>query len=167
MTKSSNAWQNMPRKQQELVLGVWENVLSQVKFKAASPGDFGLQFGSGCFDGILAPKTTPFDVALEALVELAGTPKFTHPCPGCIFLGVYDWDIEKPYDLYFCSQEKSILKPHLTARWGDSPNDADRGEPLASVSADFIPEYTKHRDALVIAKNRATKRGLIDESSNS
>jgi len=156
MSYETRKWQNMPRKEQELVIKVWQNVLEQIKFRAATPGDFGSNFG------FFKPKDTLFDTALNALIDLAGTPKYKHVCPGCVFLGSYDREFDKIADLYFCNQGDAVNRPHLTARWADDPDDADRDLGWESKAvADVINKETSS-DFLLIAKARASERGLIE-----
>lgn len=154
MTKDADTWVNMPRKQQELVLNVWRNVLQEVKY-GIHRHEIG--FGIGFFE----PKPTPFDAALKALTDLAGTPLYTHPCPGCVFLGSYDREFDKVADLYFCNQGERVKVPHLTARWGNSPNDADRGEPCEAADAKDVVDKSTSSDFLLLAKSRAVERGLL------
>ena len=174
---SVNQWKKMRRKQQEVVLKVWENVLETMKFRAAGKADFGSDL-----HGLYGPKTTPFDIALTALKELCGTPKFFNPCPGCVFLGNHDEpnaDEEQRhewYDLYYCNQGHGISKPMLIARFGDAPKPGDTLSEGQALSAAFDPRSIIGQDlgyvtsapkdckhpALDHARDESIARGLIE-----
>lgn len=182
-------WKNMPRKEQELVLRVWESVLETIKFNAASKDDFGVrEFGVGA--GVYKPKDTPFDIALQALQELCGTPLFTHACPGCVFLGTTEKGYMKnvksvagemldgPFDLYFCSKTGVGNPPTLTARFKDAPKPTDLAssinevlyeESLFGVDRGFCAEPANKitQSVLEEALGIATERGLLDACNNS
>lgn len=158
----------MRRKQQEVVLSVWENVLETMKFRAAEKGDFGTSL-----NGLYGPKTTPFDVALNALKELCGTPKFFNPCPGCVFLENYlsgppfmkkaateEESTEKDtwYDLYYCNQGHGVGKHMLTARFGDAPKPGDTLSEEQALSAAFDPSSIIGQDiSYLVAKPNECK----------
>jgi hypothetical protein len=180
---SVNQWKKMRRKQQEVVLKVWENVLETMKFRAAGKADFGSDLA-----GLYGPKSTPFDVALQALKELCGEPKFHNPCPGCVFLGNYNSgppsmtgpaSPDEPakekctwYDLYYCNQGKGISKPTVSARFQSALNTGDLdissynlsehstvGKDLGYLSSE--PWECEH-PALKRARDEAVARGLIE-----
>ena len=174
---SVDQWKKMRRKQQEVVLTVWENVLETMKFRAAGKADFGSNL-----NGLYGPKTTPFDIALTALKELCGTPRFFNPCPGCVFLGNHhepnadEEQRHERYDLYYCNQGHGISKPMLIARFGDAPKPGDTlsegqalsaafdqrsiiGQDLSYVTA--APKDCEH-PALKVARDEAVVRCLID-----
>lgn len=162
----------MRRKQQEVVLTVWENVLETMKFRAAEKGDFGTSL-----DGLYGPKTTPFDVALNALKELCGTPKFFNSCPGCVFLGNYfsgPPSMERAatkeesgpkdtwYDLYYCNQGHGVGKHMLTARFGDAPKPGDTYSEGQALSGAFDPNSIVGQDlSYIVAKPNECKHPVL------
>ena len=172
----------MQRKQQELVLNVWEKTLETMKFRAAKKSDFGTNL-----DGLYAPRDTPFDTALKALKELCGTPKFYNPCPGCVFLGNYESgppnkDVGEPgpkntwYDLYYCNQGHKVSSHMISARFGNAPRDLDDYSPAEQLQGMMNPDSTIGRDlsylsaepnkcdhpVLKVARRKAIELGLID-----
>lgn len=174
----------LPRKQQELVLAVWDKVLQTVKFQQASKKDF---MADSDYPDMLGPKDTPFDVALKALKEIIGTPKFFHSCPGCVFLGSVEQDVNDrfelkspynknfstfgPFDLYFCKQGKDIDRPNVTARFKDAPKPTDRAPGLtAALYGDFGEDHgylseeadkQEHQPIFTEALHRAKELGLL------
>jgi hypothetical protein len=169
---SVDQWKKMRRKQQEVVLTVWENVLETMKFRAAEKGDFGTSL-----DGLYGPKTTPFDVALNALKELCGTPKFFNSCPGCVFLGNYfsgPPSMERAatkeesgpkdtwYDLYYCNQGHGVGKHMLTARFGDAPKPGDTYSEGQALSGAFDPNSIVGQDlSYIVAKPNECKHPVL------
>lgn len=141
---SISEWKKMPRKQQELVLAVWDKVLQTIKFQQASKTDF---MADNDYPDMLGPKDTPFDIALKALQEISGSPKFFHGCPGCVFLGTIEQSVEDkfvltsphnpnfksygPFDLYFCDQKRN--RPTVTVRIKDAPKPTDRAGSLTEA----------------------------------
>jgi hypothetical protein len=156
-------WKKMRRKQQELVLKVWENMLETMKFRAAKgKGDFGTSL-----DGMYSPKDTPFDTALQALKEMCGEPNYFEPCPGCVFLGSYKsgppsmqkaaspdepaQEKDTWYDLYYCNQGSRVNKPMLSARFGDAPKPDESYSVAQMHSAAFDAESTIGQDLRYIS----------------
>jgi hypothetical protein len=190
---SVREWKKMRRKQQELVLTVWEKMLETMKFRAAK----GKDDMEENLHGLHAPKSTPFDVALTALKEMCGgEPNYFNPCPGCVFLGSYKSgppSMEGPagkdepskekctwYDLYYCNQGIKVNEPMLSARFGDAPKPEDKfsiaemqegmfnadstiGQDLRYISS--VPSKCKH-PMLKRALSLACELGLVTEEES-
>ena len=78
-------------------------------------------------------------------------PRYTHDCPGCVFLGTHDaagWDT----DLYACPNAE---EPTVLARYGERGSDYMSGIVFADGSSPLGPHLGQ-------ALRLARARGLVD-----
>lgn len=89
----------------------------------------------------------------KTYIKNMSTPKFTHDCQKCVFLGNYKWRKED-YDLYFCATEPTVI-----ARYGNEGPEYKSGLIFGKLAiADNDME-----NPLGVALRLAIKKGLYTE----